>query len=438
MLKLFSILFVSVLFSIPSVFAGPGPDKALYEQEIEIFSSLGNGGPGLTDPLRQAYPSLLMSTYGSRSLALDHLSQFRDSLESALLFKVRNEIVDADLKNRIEEAVRSATDPSVMTKLHDEVASVARLSPQGVSIRQRVDSAFDVLRAEIGQLPEQNPATETRKTGRFYVLWGYNRTTFTRTNSTFVTPEGTFTIHGSKGYDRPSPFDPGVYFNPTKLSIPQYNITIGYMLNDRWGVEVGMDHMKWVFDPDQKYEITGNFSPTLYTADPGQPNAVPVARSFDQIKQSGDATWLHFEHTNGYNYPHIGVIYQQPLYHTPKNKFAVDARLGGGAGLFVPQTSVFMQRDQMWTWKGYDNQFHIAGGGIHGTASLKLTFFDHLFLLATTRGSVIKVTDALVDQSGARLMQSPIGALELIGQVGWQGHLNPGKKRQKTPHPAGN
>jgi hypothetical protein len=205
------------------------------------------------------------------------------------------------------------------------------------------------------------------------------------------------------------------------------------MLNDRFGIEIGQDHMKWVFDPNQKYEITGNFSPTVYTTDPNVPNATPVAQTFDQIKQSGDATWLHFEHTNGYNYPFIGMIYQQPIYHAPTRKFGVDARLGAGVGFFVPQTSVWMQRDQMWNWKGYDNQFHIAGGGGHASAALKFTFFDHFFLLATARGSVIKVTDALVDQSGARLIQSPIGAMELIGQIGYQGSLRSKQNKKKGP-----
>ncbi|NDG85050.1 MAG: hypothetical protein EBX52_08445 [Proteobacteria bacterium] len=428
MQKLYSILFVSIFISFPPAFAEP----RLIDQEAEILSSLGDDGPDLPEPLRQSYPFLLMSTYGSRTLALDHLSLFRNSLETALLFGARNEIVDPELRSRIDEAMNHATDPSVMTTLQNEIASRAKLSPRALSIQSRVNSAYESLRTQIGQLPESDPPGDTKKKGQFYVLWGYNRAIFTRTNSTFVTPEGTFTIHGSKGYDRPSPFDPKVYFNPTQLSIPQYNIQIGYMINDRWGIEIGQDHMKWVFDPNQKYDITGSFSPTLYTTNPNQPNAQPVAQTFDQIKQSGDATWLHFEHTNGYNYPHIGVVYQQPIYHTPKNKFAVDARFGAGAGLFVPQTSVYMQRDQMWNWKGYDNQFHIAGGGFHGTTSLKLTFFDHIFLLATARGSVIKVNDALVDQSGARLMQTPIGALELIGQVGYQGHLGSGKRKKKT------
>jgi hypothetical protein len=218
-----------------------------------------------------------------------------------------------------------------------------------------------------------------------------------------------------------------VYFNPTRLSIPQYNLTLGYLFPEsRFGIEVGQDHMKWVFDPNRTYEITGEFSPTLYVPNPksqyGWDGVMPV--TFDQVKKTGDARWLSFEHTNGYNYVFMGVVYQQPLYHTPKKRFELDAKVGVGGGVMIPQTSVHIQRDAPWNWVGYDNPFHLAGGGGHANVGLKVTAFDKIFFLATARGSLIKVSNALVDQSGARLTQTPIAALELMGQIGYQGPLS--------------
>jgi hypothetical protein len=264
-------------------------------------------------------------------------------------------------------------------------------------------------------------------------MWGYNRTWFGKTDSTFKTPEGEFTVHDSVGNDRPSPFDPKVYFNPSTLSIPQYNLTIGYWIKDRLGVEIGHDHMKWVFDPNRTYEISGEFSPTLYVPNPnsqyGWDGVMPV--SFDQVKQTGDARWLSFEHTNGYNYIFAGLVYLQPVYHGPRNRLAVDARMGAGAGVLIPQTSVHMHRDQAWNWAGYDNQFHLAGGGGHANAALRFTAYDRIFFEATARASLIKVSNALVDQSGAILTQTPIAAVELMGQIGYQGSLVRKKRNRR-------
>ncbi len=440
--KSYTLLSVFVVFLVSwSSLAGAVPsfseqfqsEQNLVQVEKRILNEVSHANGVIPGEIRQGYFQLLSIHYGNREDALSRIERFGDALEWALLFRSREGVISEDLRQRIENASNEANDSALLARLKDELKIQVQLSEESQRIHAQILDVREGLSSQFQSFYDHQPvkgAAQNPLPGQFYVLWGYNRTWFTRTDSTFVTPEGTFTIHGSQGYDRPSPFDPKVYFNPTQLSIPQYNLTLGYMFNSRWGIEVGQDHMKWVFDSNQKYQITGDFSPTLYVTDSETPAGNPVAQSFNQIKQSGNATWLKFEHTNGYNYPHVGVIFQQPLYHGPRGKFAMDARFGAGAGLFVPQTSVFMQRDQMWSWKGYDNQFHVAGGGGHASAALKITFFDQFFLLATARGSVIKVTDALVDQSGARLMQSPIGALEMIGQVGYQRSLTP-KKRKK-------
>ncbi len=302
--------------------------------------------------------------------------------------------------------------------------SVMTCREPGDCLRQIEEKVSALIEA-----PSAEDNEKKAKKRRFFVLWGYNRTFFGPTNSTFETADGTFTIHRSQGFDRPTPFDPLVYFDPTKLSIPQYNITAGYMFSPRFGIEIGQDHMKWVFDPNRRYEISGEYGPTVFVTDPANPDGPPLARSFDEIKESGDASWLRFEHTNGYNYVFLGMVYEQPIYETPNGKFEVAGRFGAGVGLFIPQTSVFMHRDQAWNWQGYDNRFHVAGGGGHASAALKLTLFKHLVLLASARGTLIGVTDALVDESGARLTQSPIPAIELIGQIGYQGSISGKKSR---------
>ena len=404
-------------------------EQKILDTEKVIFERLKNGET-LGEEDFKGYSSVLLESYPDRDRAKDRMNRFIDAAEWGLLYQERETLVPEFSKMEIEsgqpcESRESCGPPDATSSIRKAVEN----HPRAIAIRSLMSEVQNGMDRNLNlALPK---AGGPKLHGEFYVMWGYNRARFTDADSTFKTQDGTFTIHQAHANDRPSPFDPKVYFNPTELSIPQYNLTIGYFFKPRWAVEVGQDHMKWVFDPNRTYEITGNYSPTVYVDGPNG----PVAQTFDQVKATGNATWLHFEHTNGYNYPFVALIYQVPILSTKNKAFAIDARFGAGAGFFVPQTSVWIHRDAPYTWKGFDNQFHIAGGGGHASAALKFTFFDRVFLLATARGSMIKVSDALVDQSGARLSQAPISAIELMGQFGYTFKLDGSKKKKKAPLP---
>lgn len=270
--------------------------------------------------------------------------------------------------------------------------------------------------------------------GKIYFSWGYNRAWHSKSDATFSTSEGTFTIHDAHGNDRPTKFDPKIYFNPTKMSIPQYNLKLGYEFNDKWGIEVGTDHMKWVFDNARKYDISGSFDAQVVVANPdsqyGWDSVKPV--DFSEVKESGDATWLSFEHSDGYNYAHVTGVYNQKIFQTKNKVFALDAQFGAGVGLMVPKTKVAMHRDQAWNWQGLDNKFHVAGGGVHGDARLKMTFFDRVFIQGVARGNAVKIKNALVytnHDPGARLEQSPIYSGQISVEIGANFPINRKKKK---------
>jgi len=137
---------------------------------------------------------------------------------------------------------------------------------------------------------------------QIYFAWGYNRGWHTNSDVKFTTPNGTFTIHDTKSKDRPSPFSVEDYFKPQNLSIPQYNMELGIMFNEKWGMEIKQDHMKMVFDNTRPYEITGDYSHQVVIKNDHPTNEwdqqIPV--DFSVAKAKKDATWLHWEHTDGY------------------------------------------------------------------------------------------------------------------------------------------
>lgn len=273
--------------------------------------------------------------------------------------------------------------------------------------------------------------------GRFYFMWGYNRSFHSASDATFTTDEGTFTIHDTKGSDRPSPLksweDFKVYINPSQISIPQYNMKIGYMFNQKWGIEVSQDHMKWVFNNQLKYRMTGEFSPDLMVLNDQRENEWDIYKpiKFDEAKATGDASWLSFEHTDGYNYVNVGAVYNQNLFKTKNSNFSVDLRSSAGAGLMIPKTQVTMHRDNQWNYVGLNNKFHVAGFGAHADVRLKVTFWDRVFVEASTKGTYVKINNALVDGTSNRLAHTPISSVQLIGSVGYQQPLYKDKKKQK-------
>jgi hypothetical protein len=257
-----------------------------------------------------------------------------------------------------------------------------------------------------------------------WFAWGYNRDYHSKTDVKFTTKDGTFVIHDAVGYDRQSPISIK-YLSPTKLTIPQYNLEIGVMFNEKWGMDFHMDHMKYVFDNSPSYEITGDYNHQVVT------NTGPV--SFSTAAANHDASWLRLEHTNGYNYASVGAVYNQNLFETKKKKFAIDARFGAGAGLMIPKTEVWIMQDQPIVRYGIDNKFHIAGAGVHGDMRLKLTFWNSIFLQASTRATYIKIKNALVDGADARIEHlQPMGSFQIVGQIGYQYTFDK-KKKKKRP-----
>lgn len=270
---------------------------------------------------------------------------------------------------------------------------------------------------------------------QIYFSWGWHKGYHSNTDVKFTTPDGTFTIHDAVGKDRPSPFDPKIYFNPSTISIPQFNMELGVMFNEKWGMELKQDHMKLVFDSSRPYEITGDYSHQVVVTNEHPTSEwdqqIPV--DFSVAKANKDASWLQFEHTDGYNYASLGAVYNQRLYQTKNEKFKIDSRFGAGAGLMIPKTKVMMHQDRQWNWEGLDNFWHIAGGGVHGEAKLRFTFWDSVFLQAATRGTYIKVKDALVDGTESRMEHiQPIASVQFIGQIGYTHTFKPKKKKLPT------
>lgn len=292
-------------------------------------------------------------------------------------------------------------------------------------MRQR---SQDDLHEIIGpEAEDMVPLSASVSQGKVYVIWGYHRGQHTRSDVTFKTPDGSFTIHNVIGVDRPSN-NLRAYFDPSKFTQPQYNVRFGYMITNKIAVEIGTDHMKWVMDMSENYEVTGNYDRPFWIN--GQ------SFTLEQLREAGYNPPIHLEHTDGYNYPNAGVVYYQNLFRSINKRWSVDAGVGAGAGMLVTKTNIYIADGLDGSVRHNDNNYKIAGYGFHTDGRLRISFHtesgNQFYLMGTARGVYGKVDGApFLDNYGGTIEHTGIKSLQVGIMGGVTFPVFEGKKKKQ-------
>ena len=140
----------------------------------------------------------------------------------------------------------------------------------------------------------QDVAPSIKKTsnkGRMYVFWGWNRGWYTNSDIHLTGNNYDISLNDVKAYDRQSEFGIDPYFTFGKMTIPQTNLRVGYFINDKYDISIGVDHMKYVMSNAQTVKINGEIND---------------GSKFDGIYMNDyidlDLDFFIFEHTDGLNY----------------------------------------------------------------------------------------------------------------------------------------
>jgi hypothetical protein len=210
--------------------------------------------------------------------------------------------------------------------------------------------------------------------GNFFIYWGWNRAAYTTSNIHFSGNDYDFTLENVVAKDRQSPFSAKLYFSPNTLSIPQYNLRIGYFFHDKYNISIGADHMKYVMEQFQTVKINGT---------------IANGTSFDGIYNDSDIEmsedFLKFEHTDGLNYENIEVRRFDVLFG--RKNFSFAANEGLGIGVLVPRTNTTLMNNARY------DEFHLAGYGLSAVLSLNATFFKYFFVQMEWKGGFIHMPD---------------------------------------------
>ena len=217
--------------------------------------------------------------------------------------------------------------------------------------------------------------------GTLFGYWGYNRSFYTKSNMTFVGPGYDFSLNGVTAHDNPEKLSK-VYFNPSKVTIPQFNARIGYYFKHHWAISFGYDHMKYIFADKNEVLLSGviNEGVDAVSFGAGTYNSVPVTT---------DRSTFHYENSDGLNYLRFELTRTDTWLRAGKNDwFAFSTNIGVATGGLLSFND--------FTFAGQKNvrTISMSGYGVSLHTGLRFEFFKHFFIqpnLGTGLNHQIKV-----------------------------------------------
>ncbi len=239
--------------------------------------------------------------------------------------------------------------------------------------------------AQDTNIKEKKYDVNNRK-GQFFASWGWNRSSYSKSDISFKGNDFNFTVHNAKASDKPKPF--GIdFFDPLGITLPATNLELGYFIKDNYTIVLGYDHMKYVMRNNQDARISGtiavgdyDYNGTTYNYD----------GTYNNTANTLPSNFLLFEHTDGLNYIFVGGNrfdnFNKFLRITTHN-FEVNLEEGVDLGFLMPRTNTTILGN-----KRYD-EFHVAGFGFSASAGLNLTFFKHFYIKADLKVGYINMPD---------------------------------------------
>lgn len=215
--------------------------------------------------------------------------------------------------------------------------------------------------------------------GKFFVSWGGNRETYSKSDITFKGVSYDFTIYDVTAHDKPKGWHID-YINPGRMTIPQTNFRMGYFVNDHYSIAIGVDHMKYVMNQDIVVKYSGNY-----------PNRNSFGEAVGNNQVLLTEPFLTFEHTDGLNYVNTEISRHDDISNffniEDTDKIQVNLTEGIGTGFLYPKTNA-----KVFSKERHDD-FHIAGYGASIKAGLNVTFFKHFYIQTEVKGGYINMSD---------------------------------------------
>ncbi|MFC4213320.1 hypothetical protein ACFOWA_19150 [Pedobacter lithocola] len=259
---------------------------------------------------------------------------------------------------------------------------LALLFGRRIHAQQLNTSTTDVAPTSRSLFNPEHKRKDSRK-GDFYFHWGYNHSWYNKSDIRFQGPNYDFTLKDVVAHDRQSKLS-WEYLNPGLITVPQYNIRIGYFIKDNYSISLGWDHMKYVMDIPQNVAITGNIGANISTQNV---STGLMAGSYNGQVINVKESMLTYEHTDGFNYANVEVERYDDIWVAPGGNTSLTLETGIGGGLMVPRSDVRL------FGLGRNNNFNVAGYGVSAKLGLKFYVWKNIYVQNTTKVGATKLTN---------------------------------------------
>ncbi|MDO7174092.1 hypothetical protein [Mariniflexile sp. AS56] len=220
--------------------------------------------------------------------------------------------------------------------------------------------------------------------GKFFVSWGGNRESFSKSDIRFKGDNYDFTIKDASAKDKPKGWHID-YITPSRMTIPQTNFKAGYFISDHYTVSLGIDHMKYVMQENLTKVVDG------YINLPLSESGSTYNGTYNNQDFFISDDFLKFEHTNGLNYVFAEIARVDDISSlfnlSNTDVFQINITEGIGGGILYPKTNTTLLEKERY------DEFHLAGYGVSINAGLNMTFFKHFFIQLDLKGGYINMPD---------------------------------------------
>jgi len=215
---------------------------------------------------------------------------------------------------------------------------------------------------ELAENPEKYTA---HNKGKFFISWGGNRESYSKSDIHFKGDGYDFTLNNVKADDKPKGYHID-YLNPARMTIPQTNLRLGYFITDHYSVSIGVDHMKYVMRQNQTVNMTGTIN-----------GYAPYDGTYNNTPQVLENEFLTFEHTDGLNYVHTEFSRFDDVSSffniSNTDKIQINLTEGLGGGILFPKTNTKILGKERY------DEFHVSGYGVSAKAGINITLNTFTF-----------------------------------------------------------
>ena len=252
-------------------------------------------------------------------------------------------------------------------------------------------TVLSILLGSVGFAQEESTSTKdfslSSNKHKFFFFWGYNRSVYAKNDITWKGPGYNFTLSDVEGTDLPQNGFGENYYNPTLFTIPQFNIRVGFFLNDKYAIAAGWDHMKYRTKNGSTARFSGNIDPSVSS----HPD---ISTDYGSLVNGDFATidnfYLKMEHSDGFNVLNFNLERHDVLYSIFEEKLGLKLVSGIGLGVARPWTNskTFGIRN--------DDRPHFSGMGAQVFLAPELMLCKRFFVRTTLQGGFASMWDIAI------------------------------------------